>query len=563
MKRNNVQAQTIRKIWMLTREYGEIAGAGGVKDVSKQLAESFAAVAGCDVRVVLPLYGFIDPAKFECRLLRDNLVRRPLLFAVDMNYPGLERREDVRIWTCRLGGVIVYLLESDRFREKMDVYTYTPREEDDAGWKQAGKGHIDYFAMNILLQKGALELMLLLDERPDVIHCHDGHTAIVPALINESPGFRSYFRRTGCLVTIHNAGIGYHQEVADLPFAHAITGLPQRFIESNCLAAAFDPFLAAGRYALLNTVSENYARELQETDDDLSTGWLGHLLADRGVVIEGVTNGIDPADYNPSDPNKAGIAAAFDPVDPAAALAGKKMCKAALLDAVRRRSPAAGLEIIGTLENNSEIPLFTFIGRLSEQKGIDILIAALVSFLRRHPQCQMLFLGSGDRIEEERLRSLAETKGLAGRVCFLRGFSPVGANQVYAAGDFFVIPSRYEPCGLTDYIAQLFGSIPIVHHVGGLVKVVDGQTGIAYRGGVADLQEALERAIVLFGKPERMRQMQRDAVLRIQERHTWDQVMKAYQRLYEKARLQRWMSASMSVAVSPGSTPVITLNNRR
>ena len=563
MKRNNTQAQTIRKIWMLTREYGEIAGAGGVKDVSKQLAESFAAMAGCDVRVVLPLYGFIDPAKFECRLLQDNLVRRPLLFAVDMNYPGLERREDVRIWTCRLGGVTVYLLESDRFREKLDVYTYTSREEDDAGWKQAGKGHVDYFAMNILLQKGALELMLLLDERPDVIHCHDGHTAIVPALINECPGFRSYFRRTGCLVTIHNAGVGYHQEVADLPFAHAITGLPQHFIASNCLAVAFDPFLAAGRYALLNTVSENYARELQETDDDQSTGWLGHLLAERGVVIEGVTNGIDPADFNPSDPKKAGIAAAFDPADPVDALAGKKMCKAALLDAVRRRSPAAGLEIIGTLENNSEIPLFTFIGRLSEQKGIDILIAALVSFLRRHPQCQMLFLGSGDRIEEERLRSLAETKGLAGRVCFFRGFSSLGANQVYAAGDFFVIPSRYEPCGLTDYIAQLFGSIPIVHHVGGLVKVVDGQTGIAYRGGAADLQEALERAIALFGKPQRMRQMQRDAVLRIHERHTWDQVMKAYKRLYEKARLQRWMSASVSVADSPDSIPVITLNNRR
>ncbi|MBM9529412.1 glycogen/starch synthase [Desulfoprunum benzoelyticum] len=548
---------------MLTREYGEIAGAGGVKDVSKQLAESFAAVAGCDVRVVLPFYGFIDPAKFECRPLQDNLVRRPLLFTVDMNYVGLERREDVRVWTCRLGGVTVYLLESNRFREKMDVYTYTLREEVDESWKQAGKGHIDYFAMNVLLQKGALELMMLLDERPDVIHCHDGHTALVPALINECPGYRSYFRRTGCLVTIHNAGVGYHQEVADLPFAHAITGLPLRFIESNCLAAAFDPFLAAGPYALLNTVSENYARELQETDDDQNTGWLGHLLADRGVVIEGVTNGIDPADFNPSDPKKAGIAAAFDPADPADALAGKKMCKTALLDAVRRRAPTGGLEIIGTLENNSEIPLFTFIGRLSEQKGIDILIAALVSFLRRHPQCQMLFLGSGDRGEEERLRSLAETKGLAGRVCFFRGYSPLGANQVYAAGDFFVIPSRYEPCGLTDYIAQLFGSIPIVHHVGGLVKVVDGKTGIAYRGGIADLQEALERAIVLFGKPQRMRRMQRDAVLRIQERHTWDQVMKAYQRLYEKARLQRWMSASVSVADNPDLTPEITLNNRR
>jgi len=127
MMRNNIQAQTIRKIWMLTREYGEIAGAGGVKDVSKQLAECFASVGGCDVRVVLPLYGFIDPAKFDCRLLQDNLARRPLLFTVDMNYAGQERREDVRIWTCRLGGVTVYLPESDRFRgEDGCVHLYPP-----------------------------------------------------------------------------------------------------------------------------------------------------------------------------------------------------------------------------------------------------------------------------------------------------------------------------------------------------------------------------------------------------------------------------------------------------
>jgi hypothetical protein len=142
--------------------------------------------------------------------------------------------------------VTIYLLEADRFREKTDVYTYTAEDEERAEWQQSGTGHYDYFAMNILLQKGALELMILLNERPDVIHCHDGHTAVVPAMIYECAGLRSYFRQTGCLVTVHNAGIGYHQEVADLPFAYAVTGLPWQFIESNCLAAAFDPFLAAG-----------------------------------------------------------------------------------------------------------------------------------------------------------------------------------------------------------------------------------------------------------------------------------------------------------------------------
>ena len=542
MMKTRVHNQAIRKIWMLTREYGEIAGAGGVKDVCKQLAQSFAARTTCEVRVVLPLYGFIDPSQLGCSLLQDNLAQRPLGFPVDMHYAMEERREDVRVWTCTITGVVLYLLESQRFGEKRDVYTYTSDEEATDRWKHAGSGHYDYFAMNVLLQKAALELMILLGEHPDVIHCHDGHTAIVPALISECPGYRSYFRRTGCLVTLHNAGIGYHQEVADLPFAHAITGLPRSFIASNCLNAAFDPFLAASHYALLNTVSENYARELQKTDNDRLTGWLGHFLADRGVRIEGVTNGIDPADFNPSLPEQAGIAAAFDPAAPGGSLAGKRLCKKSLLAAIRTRRLSDDLEIVGSLKENERVPIFTFIGRLSRQKGVDILVSTLATFMQRQPDCQALFLGSGDRMEEQRIRGLIAMEGLAGRICFLRGYSPRVANQVYAAGDFFVIPSRYEPCGLTDYIAQLFGNIPVVHHVGGLVKVVDGKTGIAYRGGPAELEVALERAITLFSAPEALRRMQREAVTRIREKHTWDQVMQAYQQLYEKARLQRWLN---------------------
>jgi starch synthase len=531
----------IRKIWMLSREYGDLAGAGGVKDVCKQLAESCARRSGCDVRVVMPLYGFMNPRKLGFAPLQDKLLSQPLRFEVDMNYVLEERREEIRVWAGQRSGVMIYLLDSERFREKTDVYTYTGEDEEAEGWKQRGTGHHDYFAMNILLQKGALELMILLNERPDIIHCHDGHTAVVPAMINECAGLRSYFRETGCLVTVHNAGIGYHQEVADLPFAQAVTGLSSHVVESNCLAAAFDPFLAAGRYALLNTVSENYARELQESTEDRFTGWLGHILAERGVVLSGITNGIDPADFNPAEPEKAGIVAAFDPGDPTDGLVGKKRCKEDLLRRIREKDLADGLEIFGSLNGDVAAPLITFIGRLSEQKGIDILITALASFMPRSPYCQMVFLGSGGKIEEDRLRDLVAMKGLAGRICFLRGYSPMIANQVYAAGDFFVIPSRYEPCGLTDYIAQLFGNIPVVHHVGGLVKVVDGRTGIAYSGNAAaDLIAALERAMVLFHRPVEIRRMQIEAILCIRQKYTWDKVMQAYLELYENARSMRW-----------------------
>jgi len=178
------------------------------------------------------------------------------------------------------------------------VYTYTAEEEESFSWQKTGEGHIDYFAMNILLQRGAVDLMVLLDAHPDVIHCHDGHTAVLPAMISEQSGLRHYFRDTGCVVTVHNAGQGYHQEVADLAFAQASTGLPLSFVRRCRLDDCFDPFLAGAPYALMNTVSENYARELRETIDDHLTGWLGHTLLERNIMLEGVTNGIDPEAFS-------------------------------------------------------------------------------------------------------------------------------------------------------------------------------------------------------------------------------------------------------------------------
>ena len=123
----------------------------------------------------------------------------------------------------------------------------------------------------------------------------------------------------------------------------------------------------------------------------------------------------------------------------------------------------------------------------------------------------------------------------------MKGFDPVLANQIYASGDFFLIPSRYEPCGLTDYIAQLLGNLPIVHRVGGLVKVIDGETGFSYAGNSAGaLAETMQRAMAVYlsGKGA-IERMQVAAVERIDRQHTWQVVMDAYMDLYRQAR-QRW-----------------------
>ena len=534
-------------IWMVSREYEGIAGAGGVKDVCRQLAESLVQ-SGRQVSVVLPRYGFVDAASLGFRLAdlgdRDGRIgarRYERLFEVDMHYSGEERREPVAVWTGELNGVRLYLLEADRYASKRGVYTYTWEDEQEVAWQRRGQGHLDYFAMNVLLQRAALDLMIFLNERPDVIHCHDGHAALLPAMMKENSGWRPYFARTGAVVTIHNAGQGYHQEVNDLGFAHAITGLPRRVIDDSLLHGSFDPFLAASGYAVLNTVSENYARELQESQDDGRTGWLGHTLAARGIVLAGITNGINPEAFEPSCPERLGLSQGFN--IRTGDTAGKSGCKSALQEQLARVRVWDKVRQYGVISGPVSVPLFTFIGRLTAQKGVDIVLEALLHLLQEKSALHVLLLGSGDVWLERQLELLSESPQGWGRVCFLKGYDSTVANQVYAAGDFFLIPSRYEPCGLTDYIAQLLGNLPVVHRVGGLVKVLDGETGFSFADSSADsLAEAIRRALEVYASgPESILRMQQAAVAKIDREHAWGHVMDAYLNLYRES-MRRWQA---------------------
>jgi starch synthase len=528
----------IKKIWMLSREYGQLAGAGGVKDVVSQLAEALARKSTRSLHVVLPLYGFVNAREQGFKPLPDPFCPdRILRLQIDMHQPEKRILEEVYYYYKNINKVNLYLVDAERYRQKSDVYTYSEKDENLVHWQKKSMGHDDFFAMNLLLQKAALELMIVLGEKPDVIHCHDGHTAVLPALIRESAGYRNYFRETGCVVTIHNAGYGYHQEVIDIPYAASITALPKHVIDANQLDFKFDPFLVAGHYAILNTVSENYARELRETDSDSLTGWLGHELLRRNVILEGVTNGIDPEFFCSEAIAGGDSDLVFYPGKEDDSLAGKKRNKEMFLELLEHQAMFDGVKCFGRVDKNAHMPLFTFIGRLNEQKGIDILMAVLDELLQRHPEVRMLIFGTGASEINSSLIRLTEREEFYGRLCFLQGFNPEIANRVYAAGDFFIIPSRYEPCGLTDFIAQLFGNIPIVHHVGGLVKVVDGVTGIAYEGNSPqDLLQALERALVLYQNEDLKRKMQFQAVKAIEQKYTWSKVMRKYLELYHKAR---------------------------
>jgi len=540
MSKKTGSQKGIRTVWMVSREYDGLAGAGGVKDVCRQLSEALAEHGGCRIRVVLPRYGFINARTLGFSRLKlpfpghvgQARIRMDDVFSIDMDYPGENRRESVSVWRREKNGVTVFLVEADRFAEKLGVYTYTAQEENLHAWQKKGTGHIDYFAMNVLLQKASLALMMLLGEKPDVIHCQDGHSALIPALMREMEGYRHFFRNTGTVVTIHNAGIGYHQEVGDLPFARAITGIPDLIIRSSLLNGAFDPFLSAAGYAVMNTVSEQYARELQETPEDRRTGWLGHALLDRGVTLAGITNGINPDDFDPTKPAKLDLKTGFDVKK--ARLQGKRACKEYMLRSLSTGRERATVNQFGKLSLKAELPLFTFIGRLTHQKGVDLLVESFADLLERDREFQLLVLGGGEPELENRLRKLAESETFSGQVCFLLGYDQKLAVKIYAAGDFFLIPSLFEPCGLTDYIAQLFGNIPIVHHVGGLVKVIDGQTGFSYTPhSAAALTETVEKSLAVYrSEPEKIKSMQQQAVQQIEAKRTWKKVMRRYMDLY-------------------------------
>ena len=530
----------VKNIWMLSREYGRLAGAGGVKDVVYQLSKALARWSGRSVHVVLPLYGFMSAAASGFKVVEDPLLPgQTLQLDIDMHLPGEPVLESVSYYYACLERVHVYLVDSKRFADKKAVYTYTRADEVETSWQKASAGHYDYFAMNVLLQKSALELMLALNQRPDMIHCHDGHTALTPAFIREVPGYRAYFRGTGCLVTIHNAGHGYHQEIADIPYAHSLTGLSEATLASNQLEDKFDPLLVAGSFGLINTVSENYADELQKSQSDQMTGWLGHELAQRGIVLEGVTNGIEPGEFSamadslPADHR-------FNPGAAGDDLGGKRLCKQNFMEELAGQCSFADVEQYGYLSSSDDGPLYTFIGRLSGQKGLDLLLEVLPVFLVQHSDVKVVVLGSGEVELESGLMQLAREQRFSGRVCYLKGFNPQLAVKVYCAGDYFVIPSKFEPCGLTDFIAQLYGNIPIVHHVGGLVKVLDGVTGLTYKGDAqADLFDALIRSLELEEAPVRKREIQRQAVEKIAEKYTWSKVMYSYLDLYQRSRLRQ------------------------
>jgi starch synthase len=334
--------------------------------------------------------------------------------------------------------------------------------------------------------------------RPDVVHCNDWPGATAAVWLRFDSGSRA-----ASLVTVHNLAFQGNFDAG----LFSRLGLPaQSWSIDGVEFHGRLSFLKGGLACadLVNTVSPRYAREIQTAE--LGCG-LDGLLRHRASVLSGILNGIDSAIWDPSrDPHLA------EPYGPAT-LERKSASKAAL----QRR--------VG-LEPDARVPLIGQVGRLTGQKGIDLVLAAADELSKR---AQLVFLGSGERIYEGALRELAAA--YPGRIAVRVGFDEPLAHLIEAGSDLFLMPSRYEPCGLNQMYSQRYGTPPVARATGGLAdSVEDGTTGFLFENsGKQDLLEAVDRALTARQDPARWRAFQRAGMARD---FSWAAAARRYADLY-------------------------------
>jgi starch synthase len=465
-------------------ECAPLTKTGGLGDVCGALPPALRAL-GIDVRILLPGYGEVLAVLRPRELFRASILG-----------------SEARLLQGELpGGVPALVVDSPALYVRPGG-PYVSEEGEDWPDNALRFGVLSRMAALLAGEQSPLPW------RPDLVHCNDWPGAPAAAFL------RFEASPAASLVTIHNLafqGLFGPEWVARL-------GLPAH-------SYAFDgvefhgrmSFLKAGlSYAgRISTVSPTYAREIQAPEHGCG---LDGLLRHRAGVLSGILNGIDTVAWNPaSDPHLA------QPYD-----ADRLGAKAANKAALQRRM---GLVV------DPAVPLFGQVGRMTGQKGVDLLLEAAAPLVSLG---QLAILGAGDRQLEQALAALARRH--PGRVAVQIGFDERLAHLVEAGADLFLMPSRYEPCGLNQMYSQRYGTPPIVHATGGLADTVqDGSTGFVFRRFTAgDFLEAAGRALRCYAQPAAWRAVQRAGM---QRDFSWNAAARRYADLYRMLAMREKASA--------------------
>ena len=501
------------RVLIVSNQVRGIDGTGGLGDVATALAKALAVKEDVDVRILMPGYKTVSGIGVENRF--DSVI------ATDISVPfGAQLR------TAHVCQYFLPTLNNDEpqvpcYLLCMDTYDRAADSPEQA----------------ILLGRGAIEFLRVFENfRPDVIHCNDWHTGLIPVYLNTLYRSDPYLGRIATLYTTHNAGYFYQGAFPDDNFAEPTDTL---LFQAGFDKSLFQPLQTRslehqnrlnftkgglGFADLINTVSITYSHEIRTA---AFGGGFDHLLQERSRDLCGIVNGIDTAEWNPeNDPIIAPYN--FSKSDPVDSIIKQKRLIRKLLKSWEK----GGLKPFSGIKDATL--LMAFIGRITDQKAA--ILMPILEKLCGWDNIQIAILGSAHPQDPKGRQYAAEIRNLSetnkNSLFFFEGFETGLSHLIYAAADLFLMPSVYEPCGLAQMISMRYGTLPLVRFVGGLVDTVTDEqagsngNGFGFREPVADsfamadilpatelLYATVRRAMVLsINDPQRWRELVRNAM---------------------------------------------------
>jgi len=477
------------KILLASSEVFPFAKTGGLADVAGALPKALKKL-GIEVRVIMPKYKSIEEKGFS---IEDTGRRITCTIS--------QRAVDAEIAETHYDGIKVYLIDKDEYYYRDNLYS---TEDGD---------FIDNAERFIFFSKAIPETIKATGFVPDVIHCNDWQTALVPVFLKALYRNEPALSKIATILTIHNLGyqgLFWHLDwhLLNLGWEYFTSSFLEYYGKIN--------FLKGGIVFadLINTVSKGYSEEIQTPA--FGAG-LDGILRTRNADLYGIVNGIDYDEWNPEkDPY---IPVQFSGID----VENKKTCKAAL-------QKAFGLPALETT------PLISSISRLADQKGFDLVAEGLESMLSLG--AQYVLLGTGERKYHELFTTLAEKHGEAFSVKI--AYDNALAHLMEAGSDMFLMPSLYEPCGLNQLYSLRYGTVPIVRGVGGLEDTIqdnpeasNGNTGFKFYPYTKEaMVGAVGRAIAAYRINDKWGTMVKKCM---EQDFSWEKSAREYKDLYEKA----------------------------
>lgn len=473
------------KIAYVASEAAPFMKTGGLGDVAQALPLALSEKKGNEVLVFLPYYQRIKQNK---EIQTEHIKS----FAVDLSW----RRQHVGVFRLksRKKKLQIYFIDNEYYFNRDGAYGY---------WDDGER--FAYFS------KAVLEAMAQLDIKPDVIHLNDWQTALIPVLLHHF-----YEKKLGgakTVFTIHNIE---YQGKADPYFIGDVLGLPG----SKARNLVYDSMVNFMKSAILScdaltTVSKTYANEIKYP---YYAHGLSNIISEHDFKLSGIVNGIDMDVVNPE--TDKGL---FENYNAKTVKEGKAENK-------RRLQQKLGLD------ENPNAAVIGMVSRLVSHKGVDLICAAANELMKW--DIQLIIVGTGDKVYEDRLKATAERN--KGKFSLNLCFDPALASQIYAASDIYLMPSKSEPCGLSQLIAMRFGTIPVVNQTGGLADTVipfnieTGEgLGFTFQSfNKDDMLDALRRALAIFGGDKKAwDKLMQNAMTRDL---SWKNAAEEYMQLYNK-----------------------------